>query len=235
MINGKLILAIIPARGGSKGIPKKNIKELNGKPLIAYTIEETKKSKYVDRIIVSTDDKQIAKISRSYGADVPFIRPKELAQDDTPGIEPIIHCIESLKKNENYTTEYVCLLQCTSPFRKAEQIDEALERIACKNSESLVSICESEVSPYWMKKVENDAIEDFLDNEPFFSRRQDIPKVYRLNGALYIAKTVFLLDNKNWYTKNTLPYIMDRLTSVDIDDIVDFRFAEFLIKEGYNE
>lgn len=229
------IIAIIPARGGSKGIPRKNIKNINGKPLISYTIAEVKKSKYINRIIVSTEDREIAEISKKYGAEVPFLRPKELAGDSTPGIDPIIHCINWLKENENYRPEYVCLLQCTSPFRKVNQIDEAFEKLISKDSNSIVSVCESEISPYWMKKIDNGKMKDFLEDISFYARRQDTPTVYRLNGAIYIAKTDFLLKNKNWYTENTLSYIMDRNSSIDIDDMIDFKFAEFLMKENENE
>lgn len=233
MINNKKILAIIPSRGGSKGIPRKNIKELNGKPLIEYTINTAKKSKYIDKLIVSTEDKEIAEISEKFGADIPFLRPAELALDDTPGIDPIIHSINWF--NEKGTSfDYVICIQCTSPFRKTEQIDEAIEILERENSDSIVSVCESEVNPNWMKKVENGEMKDYLSNIPFYARRQDMPKVYRLNGAIYIAKTEFLLNNKNWYNEKTLAYLMDRLSSVDIDDMLDFKFAEFLMKEYEN-
>lgn len=227
------VVALIPARGGSKGIKRKNIKQLNGKPLIAYTIEQAKRSKNVDRVIVSTDDDEIARISVKYGAEVPFMRPKELAKDDTPGIDPVIHCIKWLIENEKYSFEYICLLQCTSPFRNFKQIDEAITKLYNFNADSIVSICESEVTPYWMKKVDNDRISDFLTDNKFYARRQDIPKVYRLNGAIYISKVGNILKNRTWYTNNTLGYIMDRISSIDIDDIIDFKFAEFLMKEGY--
>jgi CMP-N,N'-diacetyllegionaminic acid synthase len=229
------VLTIIPARGGSKGIPRKNIKVINGEPLIAYTIKEAKKSKYISRIIVSTEDEEIAQISKKYGGEVPFLRPMELAEDNTPGIDPVIHCIEWLRNNEEYVPDYICLLQCTSPFRTSMQIDEAIEKIINLKGDSLVSICESEVSPYWMKKVENGKMKDFLEEVPAFARRQDVPMVYRLNGAIYISKTEPLLKNRGWYTENTLPFIMDKISSVDIDDMMDFRFSEFLMKEGYYE
>lgn len=230
MKNKKKILAIIPARGGSKGILRKNIKLLNNKPLIAYTIEEALKSKYIDEVIVSTEDKEIAEISKKFGASIPFLRPKELSEDNTPGIDPILHSINWFKENgKKY--DYVMCLQCTSPFRKVEQIDEAIENLIDNNGDSIVSICESEVNPYWMKKIENNKIKDFLEQISFCARRQDLPKVYRLNGAIYLARTEILLKNKNWYTDNTLPYIMDNLTSIDIDNILDFKFAEFLIGE----
>lgn len=234
MLNNKSILAIIPARGGSKGIPRKNIKDLNGKPLIAYTIEETKKSKYIDKLVVSTEDEEISKISTMYNADVPFLRPKELAEDHTPGIDPILYTIKWFQSN-GYKFDYIVCIQCTSPFRKAEQIDAALEKLINKEADSIVSVCESEVSPYWMKKIENGIMNDFLDNIPFYPRRQDAPQIYRLNGAIYIAKAEVLLKNKNWYTENTLAYVMDRKSSVDIDEMIDFKFAEFLMREDGND
>lgn len=232
MIN---VLTIIPARGGSKGVPRKNIKVINGSPLIAYTIKEAKKSKYIGRIIISTEDEEISNISKEYGGEVPFLRPKELAQDSTPGIDPVIHCMEWLKLNEGYVPDYVCLLQCTSPFRKVKQIDEAIELIVNSNADSLVSVCESEVSPYWMKKIENNVMKDFLDGIPVYVRRQDIPTVYRLNGAIYLARTESLLKNRSFNTENTLPFIMDRISSIDIDDMIDLKFSEFIMKEGYHE
>lgn len=231
MIDGKEVLAIIPARGGSKGVARKNIKNLCDKPLIAWTIEEALKSKYIDRLVVSTEDKEIAEISRKYGAEIPFTRPKELAQDETPGIEPILHCVKWIIENENFYPDYTCTLQCTSPFRKAKDIDEALEIIIKKDSDSIIGVCESEVSPYWMKKVKNGKLKDFIEDGPIYARRQDMPRIYRLNGAIYIGKTDILIKNKSWHTDNTIPYIMNRIDSIDVDDLVDFKFAEFLMKE----
>lgn len=233
MINNKRILAIIPARGGSKGIPRKNLKELDGKPLIAYAIKESAKSKYIDKLIVSTEDKEIAQASEKFGAEVPFLRPMELAADDTPGMQPILHAVKWFNE-KGCTFDYAICLQCTSPFRKVEQIDEAIEKLVNEGADSIVSVCESEVSPYWMKKVEDGIMEDFLSDIPFYGRRQDVPKVYSLNGAIYIAKTEVLYKYNNWYTENTIPYIMDRLSSIDIDDILDFKFAELLMRENNN-
>lgn len=170
MIGNKCVVAIIPARGGSKGIPRKNIKNLNGKPLIAYTIEEALKSKYVDRVIVSTEDLEIAEISKSFGAEVPFFRPKELAQDDTPGIEPIIHAINYLLNDENYNFDYVMCLQCTSPLRNSKQIDEAILEMYNKDADSAVSVCESEVNPYWMKVIKNGKMVDYLNDNKFLCK-----------------------------------------------------------------
>lgn len=234
MLNNKKILAIIPARGGSKGIPRKNIKSLNGKPLLYYTIEEALKSKYIDRVTVSTEDKEIADLSKVYGDDILLIRPKELAMDNTPGIDPILHAVKWFQ-SKGYNYDYVICLQCTSPFRQVYQIDEAIEKLINEGADSIVSVCESEVNPFWMKTIENGLMKDFLNNIPFYSRRQDTPSVYRLNGSLYISKTEILLQNRNWYTDKTLAYVMDRNTSIDIDDMTDFKFAEFLMKEKTND
>ncbi len=231
LIDGKTVLAIIPARGGSKGVPRKNIKNLCGKPLITWTIEEALKSKYIDRLVVSTEDEEIAEISRKHGAEIPFLRPIELAKDDTPGIEPLLHCIYWLKNNENYYPDYLCTLQCTSPFRNSKHIDEALELLIKEKGDSIIGICKSEVSPYWMKSVVNGKLIDFMEGSAKYTRRQDLPAVYRLNGAVYIGKTDLLLKNRNWYTNNTLPYIMRQEDSIDIDTIYDFRFAELMMKE----
>ncbi|MBA5851073.1 acylneuraminate cytidylyltransferase family protein [Clostridium sp. cel8] len=233
VINNKKVLAIIPARGGSKGIPRKNIKNINGRPLISYSIEEARKSKYIDKLIVSTEDSEIAKISKKFGAEIPFLRPKELSKDTTPGIEPILHAV-SWFKNKGITFDYVMCLQCTSPFRKYSQIDKAIEVLIEKNGDSIVSVCESEITPYWMKKIEYGKLKDFLDSNIFYTRRQDAPKVYRLNGAIYMAKIDVLVKYKNWYTENTLPYVMDEISSIDIDNMLDFKFVEFLMKESQN-
>lgn len=228
----KKILAIIPARGGSKGVTRKNVRNLAQKPLIAYTIEAAKTSKYLDRIIVSTDDEEISCVSKSYGAEVPFFRPIELAQDDTPGIEPILHCLNWLVKEQAYVPDYVCVLQCTSPLRNHYQINQAIEEMFNKDADSIISVYESDKSPYWMKKIKNGKLVNFLDSNKDYTRRQDIPKAYMLNGAIYICKTEMLIKNRSWYSENTIPYIMDKITSVDIDDIDDFRYVEYLMKEG---
>lgn len=225
------ILAIIPAREGSKGLLKKNIKNLGDKPLVAYTIEAVLKSKYVSRVIVSTDNKEIAQISKQYGAEVPFIRPIELAKDESPTIDAIVHAINWIEENENKEYEYICLLQCTSPFRTTDQIDEAIEKLINEDGDSIVSVCEVEQNPYWMKKIENKYLVDFIKQEKQYTRRQDIPKLYRLNGAIYIIKKETLLNERSFFAKKTIPYIMDKLTSLDIDDIIDFKLAEMLMEE----
>lgn len=233
MINGKTVLAIIPARGGSKGIPRKNIKPLAGKPLIAWTIEEAKKSKYIDIIIVSTDSKEIADVSIKYGADIPFIRPKELAADETPSSEVILHATEWLRINQNQKFDILILLQPTSPLRNANQIDTALKNFMSNPSNKcLVSVKEAEDSPYWMKIIDDDHfLRNFIVHQNNYTRRQDLPKIYILNGAIYIMRTADFINYKSFDVDNTIPFLMDKITSIDIDSEEDFMLAETIVRK----
>jgi len=230
MINGKKILAIIPARGGSKGIPRKNIKILAGEPLIAWTIEEAKKSKYIDRLILSSEDDEIIRVAKEWGCEVPFKRPIELAQDDTPGIEPVIHAINTLK--EKY--DYVCLLQPTSPLRKVEHIDGCIEKCINSNADSCVSVTEVDKHPYWMYEIDTEEKLKPLFLEKNVTRRQDLPKVYALNGAVYIAKTEWISETKSFISDQTVGFSMEKLLSLDIDDEIDFKICDYLLKERMN-
>lgn len=225
------ILAIIPARGGSKGLPGKNIKELNGKPLIAYTIEAASESKYIDRVVVSTDDMEIANISMSYGGEVPCLRPKELSNDMSPTIDCVIHMLDYLKTNQEYIPEYVALLQCTSPLRNNRHLDEAIEKLKSTKKDAIVSVCEAEVNPYWANVFEGDNLEYFIEEGRKILRRQDLPKVYRENGAIYIIKTDVLIKEKTFEPRSLTGYIMSNESSIDIDTLIDFKFAEIIIKE----
>ncbi len=231
----KRILAIIPARGGSKGVHRKNIKELNNKPLISWTINAARKSKYIDKVIVSTEDEEIASTSRKYGAEVPFLRPNNLAEDDTPSIDPIMHAIQYMKNNHNYCPDYVMLLQCTSPLRSEYHIDEAIELLLSnENADALISVTEIEHPPQWNKIINKHGyLQDFIEyDKTKLVRRQDFEKVYRLNGAIYIAKTDILLEKKDFESSRTISYIMDRKSSMDIDTIEDFQLTEFYMKKN---
>lgn len=225
MIDGKSVLAIIPARGGSKGLPGKNIKILAGKPLIAWTIEEAKKSKYIDRLILSSEDDEIISVAKEWGCEVPFKRPAELAKDDTPGIEPVLHAIETLK--EKY--DYICLLQPTSPLRKVEHIDGCIEKCLFTNSDSCVSVTEVDKSPYWMYKIDGDDKLIPLIDGNLITRRQDLPKVYALNGAVYVAKSEVIQHQKKIITSNSLALVMPQKNSADIDNSLDFDYCNFLL------
>lgn len=225
MINNKKVLAIIPARGGSKGIPRKNIRSLGGKPLIAWTIEEGKKSKFIDKLIVSSEDSEIIEVAQSYGCDVPFVRPEYLAQDETPGIDPVIH---ALKELPNY--DYVVLLQPTSPMRLSEDIDNCIREMLENEAPACVTVTEPEKSPYWMYTLqENSLLQPLIPQKEFAARRQDLPSVYALNGAVYVASKEWLLETESFLTDQTTAYIMPKSRSYDIDDEADFLLCEWMM------
>ncbi len=231
MYKDKKFIAVIPARSGSKGIPEKNIKPLAGKPLIAYTIEEAKKSKIFDKIIVSTDSEKIAKIAKDYGAEVPFLRPVELATDSSDSMDVVIHAIEFLEKNNKFFN-YVMKLQPTSPLRKDFDIIEAAKLAIEKNANSVISVSECKNHPLWAGILEKDRrMDNFLKDEIKNKNRQELPKYYELNGMIFLAKIEKLLETRDWYMKNSYALIVDKNRSVDIDDIIDFKLAEIIIKE----
>ncbi len=227
----KEILAIIPARGGSKGVPRKNVRELNGKPLIGYTIESAKKSNKVSRVVVTTEDTEIATVSREYKAEVPYLRPDELSQDNSPTMECVLHMLDYLEKTEGYVSDYVLLLQCTSPLRNHSHINEAIDKLLNSDYDSIVSVCEAEVNPYWANIFEGDKLKYFIEEGRKITRRQELPNVYRMNGAIYLIKTEVLKKQKTFEPEEVMGYIMDSYSSVDIDTEMDFKIAEAIIKE----
>lgn len=223
------ILAIIPARSGSKGLEDKNIKSLNGKPLIAYTIEAAVKSEVFEDIIVSTDSEKYKKISEEYGAWVPFLRSKELAQDTSSTNDVIEEVLLNLK---NVGKEYdsLMILQPTSPLRDIEDIKNSIKFFNEKKANSVVSMCECDHSPLLTKTLgENMSLDGFLSNLKQ-TRRQDLKKFYRINGAIYLMKVDYFLKFKDFYKENSYAFIMDKKKSLDIDDVYDFKYAEFLMR-----
>lgn len=223
-------LAIIPARGGSKRLPRKNILDLCGKPLIAYSIEAGLQSKYIDKVVVSSDDEEILQISKKFGAET-IKRPDILASDTATTFDAIKHTIDSLEKYE-----YIVLLQATSPLRNSKHIDEAIEFLEEKKADAVVSVCEMEHSPLWSNTLDDTlSMNNFLKDEVLNKRSQDLEKHYRLNGAIYICKTELLLKEKSFFLKeNIFAYIMDRKSSIDIDEEIDFKKAEFFLKQSKN-
>lgn len=231
MINEKKILAIIPARSGSKGIPNKNIKLMMGKPLIEFTIGEAKKSKYLDKIIVSTDSEEIADISRNLDITVPFIRPKRIAEDNSDAKDVIIHALEYLlAKKEIF--DYFIYLQPTSPFRTFKNIDSAIEKIiGDPDASTLVSLVKTKKNPFWMKRIDKEGyIKNFFDHNNYY-RRQDLPEVYSLNGAIYMSEVIHFIENKDFLTAKCIPFIMNEIESLDIDDEDDWNYCEFLMEK----
>ncbi|WP_122641314.1 acylneuraminate cytidylyltransferase family protein [Romboutsia sp. Marseille-P6047] len=225
----KKFLAIIPARAGSKGIKDKNIISINGKPLIAYSIEAALKSKYIDKVVVTTDGQKIASVSKKYGAEVPFIRPSYLASDKSKTIDTVMHCIDEVKKlGEEY--DYMVLLQPTQPMREAFHIDEAIELILEKDEEALVSISKVKEHPVLMRTIDEDGYCKNLLNVSSTVRRQDFPEFYKVNGAIYINKINENLNLETSLNDNKLTYIMDENYDVDIDEMLDVHIAEILLK-----
>lgn len=220
------LLAIVPARGGSKGVPKKNIRLLGGKPLIAYTIEAAKGISAIDRLVVSTDHAEIAEIAKMYGADVPFLRPKELAGDDEPVSTAILHLLNELPGYDS-----ILLLQATSPFRQRNDIEGFLSFAMRNAAKVCVSMTEAEYSPYWMYTTGQDGhLQPVLEMpaEKMY-QRQKLPHCYRLNGALYYAQTTYYQKHKTFLTEDTLGYTMDRSRSLDIDTEEDLALAEWIL------
>ena len=222
----KTFLAIIPARGGSKRLPRKNVLDLCGKPLIAWSIEAGLKSKYITKVIVSSDDEEILSISKEYGAST-IKRPSELASDTAITFDALKHVIENSEK-----FDYVVLLQPTSPLRNETHIDEAIKLLIEKNADSIISVCETEHSPLWCNTLPQDSsMNNFLRDEVLNKRSQDLPKYYRLNGAIYICKTEKLLSEKSFFIKdNIFAFKMNKENSIDIDEEFDFIIAREIKK-----
>lgn len=227
-------LAIIPSRGGSKGLPRKNILPLLGKPLIAYSIEAARASRFIGRVVVSTDDVEIAEIARRYDAEVPFLRPPDLARDDTPSLPVVQHVISQLQKSDGYEPKVIILLQPTSPLRRTADIDRSVALLTKSGADSVVSVCIAEHHPYWMKSLEGDQVRPFLANAPEHNRRQDLPPVYRLNGAVYVTRREVVTQHNLLLGSDTRGVVMDADSSVDIDTLLDFKLAEFILRQRTN-
>ncbi|AYF16587.1 TPA: acylneuraminate cytidylyltransferase family protein [Vibrio parahaemolyticus] len=226
MIEGKKVIALIPARGGSKRLPRKNVLPLNGKPLIAWSIDAANNCPYIDKVLVSTDDQEIADIALQFGAEVPELRPEHLASDTAKTESVLIYTLEKFGKGD----EILVLLQPTSPLRTTQHINEALELFIEKQALSVVSVTPCEHSPLWSNTLPEDgSMGGFLRPEAL-NRSQDLGEFYRLNGAIYIFDARDLLEQKKiHYTAKSYAYVMDNRVSFDIDQKLDFELAEFFL------
>lgn len=235
MYKNNRVVCIIPARGGSKGLRGKNIKDLLGKPLIAYSIEQAKESKYIDRVIVSTEDSVIAEVSKKYGAEVPFIRPKELARDDSSTINVLLHAVDWLKKNEEYLFDILVLLHATTPLRSVEDIDNCIELLVEKNADNVFSVTKAHRNPYFnMVEVSEDKHVRLVKKGNFVTR-QSAPKVFDMNSSIYVWRKDSLEKKKGIFLEKTCIYEMPKERSIDIDDDLDFKIAEFLCMNRQKE
>lgn len=233
MHKNKGFFVIIPARGSSKRLPNKNILDLCGKPLIAWTIEAGLNSKYIDELMVSTDSEKIAEISKAYRANVPFLRPAALAVDTATSVDVVIHAINFYKNELKKEFDYIVFLQPTSPLRNNLDVDLAIEFLVKKDADSIVSVCEAEYSPLWTNILpENLSMENFLKEEIKLKRSQALPMYYRLNGAIYICKIKkFLLEKTFFLSKNIYAFIMEQDKSIDIDTELDFKLAKLIMNK----
>lgn len=226
MFQDKTFLGVIPARGGSKGLPRKNILPLGGKPLLAWSIESARASALLDRTILSSEDPEIMDVARAWGCDVPFARPLELAADDTPGVAPVLHALQALP--ERY--DYVVLLQPTSPLRQARDIDGCIRACIESGAPACASVTPAATPPEHFRRMDaTGRLSPLLDDQGAV-RRQDYPAAYLLNGAVYVARADFLLQAKTFFTPDTIGYIMPPERSPDIDSALDFAFCETLIR-----
>lgn len=226
MLNGKKILALIPARGGSKGIKKKNIIDVAGKPLIAYSILAAKESKYIDEVVITTDSEEIAEVSLKYGAKVPFLRPTELAGDHSTTLDAVLHALKMLEAQQ---FDVLVLLQPTSPLRTVDDIDNALELFFKADSKSLASVSEVNDPPVLMRYVSENGEMKKLLNVNSTVRRQDMPITYRINGSIYI-NLITEISRETSFNDNLVAYIMDKEHSVDIDEYVDLVIANYYLE-----
>ncbi len=226
------VLVLIPARGGSKGLPNKNILPLGGVPLIGHTIRAARGAREVNRVLVSTDSPSIAAAALKEGADAPFLRPPELSTDDAPTSSVIIHALEWLRIEEGKSYTFLILAQPTSPFRTCQHISDAFDiLIHAPGAMSLVGVKTVTEIPQWMKEISPSGyLKDFLPGSEAITRRQDSPHLVIPNGSLYIMRTSDFLKERTFFSDFTLPYVMDEYSSLDIDSRVDFDFAESLLK-----
>ncbi len=225
MLNDRSIVAVIPARGGSKGVPRKNVRPLAGKPLIAWTIEAAKRSRFLDKVIVSSEDPEILDVARSWGAETPFVRPMDLALDDTPGMAPIFHALDCLP-----SYDIVVELQPTSPLRTTGDIDGCLKRMADAGAPSVITISPSDVHPAWIFTMDPQGRLAFLNSrtgKPL--RRQEGPALYYPTGSVFAAEVGHLRANGTFYTPQTIGYVIPKQRAIDINDEQDFRMCELLM------
>lgn len=231
MLNNKKIYALIPARGGSTRLPGKNILPLNGKPLIAYAIDQAKKSKYIDRVIVSTDNEQIAEVSMAYHAEVPFLRPDNISGTYALPHSYLTHFYDFLKSNGEEMPFITVLLQPTSPLRTVQDIDKSIELFENEEVEEVLSVSASDKKPFWYRTVNE---EGYLVDYSDFSQIDHDKPCYILNGAIYAFKTHCFKDNEGIIATKVLPYEMPPERSIDIDRDIDFELAELLLKRTEN-
>jgi CMP-N,N'-diacetyllegionaminic acid synthase len=232
VIGGSRVLALVPARGGSKGVPRKNIRIIGGKPMIAWTIEAARGSRYIDRLVLSSDDQAIIDVAVECGCEAPFVRPAELASDEADAMSVIRHAIAMLPEQ----FEYLVLLQPTSPMRLTQDIDAAIERCVGRGAPACVSICEAEKSPFWMLELDaQGTVHPLFPADQIPHRRQDARAIFALNGAVYVGRTDHLRLGGTFLAPGAIGYPMPKERSLDVDTELDLAIVDFLLKRTCNQ
>lgn len=227
MIDGRTVLAVIPARGGSKALPRKNIIPVMGKPLLEWTVEEARRSRHIDRMVLSSDDDEIIDVAHGLGLEVPFRRPAELATDATPTNDVLFHL---LSKIAGY--DYLVVLQVTSPLRTAEDIDGCIGECAHKEAGACVTVSLAEKNPYYFRTLDSKGrLKTLIGDACHIGRRQDLPDVYMINGAVFASQTTFFLEKRTFFTPETVGYVMPQERSIDIDTEKDLALMEYLLSK----
>jgi CMP-N-acetylneuraminic acid synthetase len=235
MYKGKSILGLIPARGGSKTLPGKNIKMLCGKPLLAWTIEQGLASRLLDRLIVSTDDEVIAEVSRQHWAPPPFMRPQELATDEAKTIDAVIHALDWFRRHEEREFDYLALLEPTSPLRAKDDIDESIKKLIDNGgiADCLVSVGEIALEhPDIVKRIDiNGYVAPYIKQEKLATRRQELSGAYFPYGVIYLSRVDKLIESRSFYQERNLPFFIQRWQNYEVDDIYDFMIIEAILKQ----
>lgn len=231
MIDGRKVLGLIPARGGSKGLPGKNVADLAGRPLIAWTIEAARRSHYIDRLILSCDDEAICAVARTWGCEVPFVRPEELARDETPSVPVVLHALETL--GEDF--DILVFLQPTSPLRSTEDIDACIEHCRPGGAPACIAVTEPAKSPFWAYTMDGEGrLAPLIPRPPSGgpTRRQELPTVFAPNGAVYVAHVPWFRQHRAFLSTGTVGHVMPAERSVDIDGPIDLKLAALLIQDA---
>ncbi len=224
------VLAVVPARGGSKGIPRKNLARASGRSLLEWTVAAALGARCQPRVVVSTDSVEIAAAARGCGAEVPFMRPSELASDESSSLEVALHALDFLEQAERYRPAWLLLLQPTSPLREARDIDESLELAAARNADAVVGVCRADHHPSLLRVVAPDGrAAPVFATEAAPSRRQDMSEVQALNGAIYLIKPAVLRAERTWYPERTFAHVMERARSLDVDEPWQLLVADALL------
>lgn len=230
MINGKFILAVVPARGGSKALPGKNLLPLGRLPLVAHTILAAKRARTLDRILLSTDSPEIAKVGKRYRIEIPFLRPADLATDEVPMAPVLAHAVNWVEKDQGKPVDILVLLQPTSPLRQPRHIDAGVRLLLRSGAESVVGLCKARHNPYWMWVIRNGNVERLFPEGAKFRRRQELPAVYRVNGAFYASRRHVIMEQGQILGKTIRGLIMTEEESIDIDSALDLMQAETVLR-----